>query len=151
MRAVVRIVTLAGVCCLLMTALGCGTGAQPVGRNADPVIEIVTGPGGASYAWGEVFAVEASVSDEEDDAEELSVVATAGGLALGEYVPDSAGAVAFEVDTAGFEGGVYTLLLKVVDTKGASINATDEFTVCRAMRPRWRSCTRPRPSPCVQR
>ena len=124
-------------CCLLahLVALGGCTQVQTTPPNRDPTIEITSGPGGASYGLGLMFDVEAVVADEEDAAADLQVIASSGGLSLGEYTPDDSGVVALTVSTENVGPGTHTLTLKVVDTEAAAATATDEFSVVESAAP----------------
>ena len=117
-----------GIVLLLAFSGGC-TQVQTTPPNREPTIEITSGPGGASYGLGLMFDVEAAVTDEEDEPAELLVIASSGGLSLGEYTPDDAGSVTLTVSTENLGPGSHTLTLMVVDTEAAAATATDEFSV----------------------
>jgi len=127
-KNVIASIGLGAFVCTIVLYMGCG-GAEIAPSNDDPTIEITTGPEGGVFGIGLVFDVVAEVGDQEDALTDLSVIATAGGVALGTYTPTDDGTVQLSVDTAELGVGEYTLTLKVVDTKDASATATDEFSV----------------------
>jgi hypothetical protein len=125
-------------CCevaFLLAYVGGCTQVQTTPPNREPTIEITSGPAGAAYALGLMFDVEATVTDEEDAPAEMQVIASSGGLSLGEYTPDDNGLVTLTVSTENVGPGTHTLTLKVVDTEAASATATDEFSVVESATP----------------
>ncbi|MCK6505820.1 choice-of-anchor D domain-containing protein [Myxococcota bacterium] len=95
--------------------------------NAAPVVSISDPDWGQYFLTDDELTVKAVVYDEEDQPDELVCIAYAGSSPLGTGVPDAAGNV--EVPTFGLPAGELDLVLRCLDTGGATGEDSVEISV----------------------
>ena len=133
-RALRRAVLAAVPALIVLFGAGCGDfGVEAY--NTAPSVAITEGPEGAAFDEHETLTVRAVVVDNEDLPADLAVSVTVDGEGLDVPVPDPEGELSFQLAAGDHGVGEHSIVLRVVDTDGASGSAEDSFTVVLAEPP----------------